>query len=151
MTINERNILFTNFFNDECLSTMTLKGDDYAGDIDANRNFKRIAESLGLTKYQVWSVYFNKHIDAVNNSIKRNPERPVRKAEGLKESLKDIINYSGILLSMLVEDGKSIKNLELGIKNEDRILSKVEVGNGKDKESTLQTKKKFTYEEAPCP
>jgi len=104
MTINERNELFREFFENECMATMTAKGGDYAGDSDANQNFKRIAAILGLSKYQVWSVYFNKHVDAVNNSIKRTPERPERQAEGIKESLKDIINYAGILLSMLEED-----------------------------------------------
>jgi hypothetical protein len=142
MTINERNILFAKFFNDECLGTMTAKGGDYAGDSDANQNFKRIATILGLSKYQVWSVYFNKHVDAVNNSIKRNPERPVRKAEGIKESLKDIINYAGILLSMLEEDAESIKNLELGIKNEESGIGNEEFGM-RNAECEKNEEKKF--------
>jgi len=111
MTIKERNKLFKEFFENECLGTLTLKGGDYAGDLDANQNFKRIAKALALSQYQVWSVYFNKHVDAVNNSIKRNPLRPERQAEGIKESLKDIINYAGILLSMLEED-KYVDQLE---------------------------------------
>lgn len=81
------------------------KGKAYSGDTDANSNFKRNADRLGLTKYQIWGVYFNKHIDSINNAIKADPETPNDETEGLFGRIVDARNYLGILCSMLVEDG----------------------------------------------
>ena len=57
MNQETRNAIF-----DELSKTMlditTKKGHDYSGDEDVLENFKRNAERLGLTKYQVWLVYF---------------------------------------------------------------------------------------------
>jgi len=102
MTKEERNQLADKVFN-ECKVILAKKGADYAGDDDALHNFKTLAERLGMTKYQVWAIYFNKHIEAVNNSIKHNPEAPERQAESLDESIKDIINYSIIFKALLSE------------------------------------------------
>jgi hypothetical protein len=80
------------------------KGAAYAGNGDVFDNFKRNAERVGVTKYQIWLVYFNKHIDAITNAIKENPESPVEKSEGMTGRIDDAINYLRLLGGMLEED-----------------------------------------------
>jgi len=80
------------------------KGEAYSGNDDAFENFKRNGERHGLSKYQIWSVYFGKHIDAITNAIKANPEQPVDNSEGLLGRIEDAQNYLDLLLGMLVED-----------------------------------------------
>jgi len=80
------------------------KGEAYSGNDDAFENFKRNGERHGLSKYQIWSVYFGKHIDAITNAIKADPERPVDKSEGLVGRIEDAQNYLDLLLGMLTED-----------------------------------------------
>jgi hypothetical protein len=82
---------------------METKGLDYAGLHDANFNFKDVAKSTGLTAFQVWMVYTKKHVDRIFNSIKANPSNPCSHGETLEESTKDIINYMGILDTLLME------------------------------------------------
>jgi len=102
MNIQTRNELFTGLLT-ECTEILSSKGLDYAGNEDANRNFKEVGRTLGMTPFQTWAVYFNKHVDAVNNAIKNNPDNPKRHAESVEESLKDIINYAGILYTLIYE------------------------------------------------
>lgn len=84
-----------------------VKGKAYAGEGDAFANFKRNAESLGLTKYQVWGVYAGKHWDAITNSIKKNPSAPLEQTEGMRGRITDMITYLTILYGMMIEDGQS--------------------------------------------
>ena len=79
------------------------KGKAYS-DEDTLSNFKRNAERWNLTKYQVWGVYFGKHIDCIQNAIKNTPEKPIDKTEGLKNRIIDAINYLCILHCLLEED-----------------------------------------------
>src|SRR5438094_1418044 len=88
----------------ECLEIQNKKGPDYAGTTNALSNFKRNAEQLGLTKYQVWAIYFNKHIDAIMMSIKRCPSQPQVESEPLTERIRDAINYLALLLCLLEEE-----------------------------------------------
>lgn len=81
------------------------KNKSYADQVDTLANFKRIADRLDLTKYQTWAVYFNKHIDSINNAIKDNPHLPVDASESLEGRLIDVIVYSSILYCLLHEDG----------------------------------------------
>ena len=103
MNIQERQNVAEKRFN-ECLKVLLAKGKDYAGKEDSLANFKRNAERLGLSKYQVWATYFNKHIDSVNNAIKYNPINPQVESEPLTERIIDIINYAVILEALLSED-----------------------------------------------
>ena len=109
MTPQERNELFENLHQQE-VKLLLSKGADYAGDEDALSNFKINAERLGLTKYQVWSVYFMKHIDSILNAIKNNPSVPERKTESVLLSTLDGRNYLGLLACMITEDAHG--NLE---------------------------------------
>ena len=88
------------------------KNKSYADREDTLANFKRIANKLGLTKYQIWSVYFNKHIDSINNAIKDNPDLPVDASESIEGRLIDVIVYSTILYCLLYEDiGEGIEKV----------------------------------------
>lgn len=90
----------------ECIGVLKAKGQSYAGRADINANFKRIAERLGLTKYQVWAIYWNKHVDSVNNAIRRQPDCPTScDGESIRGRLVDLINYCAILETMQIEDG----------------------------------------------
>lgn len=87
----------------ECIETLRRKGADYSGDEDSLKNFKRAAENLGLTSFQVWAVYYSKHVDSILNSIKRNPKRPQVESESLRGRIVDVINYSLILQALLID------------------------------------------------
>lgn len=102
MTVEDRQIIFSAIF-DECKKTMIAKGKSYAGTEDSLANFKRNAERLGMTPFQVWAIYFNKHIDSINNAIKENPEHPVDSSESIRGRIIDTINYATILECLLVD------------------------------------------------
>ena len=91
--------------NEAELEILRTKGAAYSGEEDAFANFKRNAEKLGLTKYQVWMVYAFKHIDAIQLAIKQDPSRPREKSEGMTGRIRDAINYCKLLKGMLEEDG----------------------------------------------
>lgn len=93
----------------ECIGVATAKGKDYSGETDSLSNFKRNAEKLGLTKYQVWAVYCGKHLDSIFNSIKSSPENPQVESEPLRERIKDAINYLTILEALRLEDLENVK------------------------------------------
>lgn len=85
------------------------KGESYSGEGDAFANFKRNAERLGLSKYQIWAVYCAKHLDSIFNAIKRTPTCPMdtSEAEGVQGRIDDAINYLELLSGMLHEDDTS--------------------------------------------
>jgi len=79
-------------------------------DEDALANFKRNASRLNLSPFQIWAVYFNKHIDSVNNAIAKDPYLPVDKSEGLDSRFCDIINYAILGKCLLVEMEKVVND-----------------------------------------
>jgi hypothetical protein len=105
MTITERDKHTEDLFS-ECLSILHGKGTAYSGTEDANSNFKRNAERLGATKYQVLMIYLNKHYDGIMNAIRKQPAAPVETTEGMHGRIVDTINYLVILDSLLKEDEK---------------------------------------------
>lgn len=107
MDIETRKKVISNLFKD-CNDVLDSKGKSYAGTEDSLANFKRNAERLGLTKYQVWSVYFGKHIDSIFNAVKYNPELPVDNSEGMHGRILDAINYLSILYCLLYEDNNKV-------------------------------------------
>lgn len=102
MTNQNRTELTQQLFQ-EIVELMKNKGAAYSGNQDVNSNFKKLASELGLSKYQVWAVYFMKHIHSIINAIEDNPYCPVERTEGLHGRIKDAIAYLAILYS-LVED-----------------------------------------------
>lgn len=103
MKIEDRQLLAEDLFN-KCLALLKSKGEAYSGNEDALSNFKMNGQRLGLSKYQIWSIYFNKHIDSINNAVKYNPNHPEDKTEGLQGRIIDAINYLVILEALLSED-----------------------------------------------
>lgn len=87
---------------DEVSKLSATKGKDYASEEDRLSNFKVNAERTGLTPYQVWSVYANKHWDAVMAFIRNNGQL---ESEPIESRIYDLITYL-ILLSGLIEDAK---------------------------------------------
>ena len=100
---------FTEMLFKECLEVPKTKGLDYAGINDGNKNFKDEASKLGLTPFQIWTVYFDKHYSRVLNSIQRNPENPESYGETLHESIKDMIVYLTKLEHLLLENAGYIE------------------------------------------
>ncbi len=79
------------------------KGADYTRHSDDRlSNFKRNAEALGLTPFQVWAVYFNKHIDAIMAFVKSGKAE----SEAIEGRLDDAINYL-YLFEGLVQEAKN--------------------------------------------
>lgn len=105
MTVPERLEIAKETFA-ECIKTFEVKGEAYASNKDSLSNFKRNAERLGMSPYQIWAVYFNKHVDSVNNAILQNPLTPVDKSEGLESRVTDLINYAMLLRCLLIEGQK---------------------------------------------
>jgi len=91
------------------LDILDKKGRAYSGDTDAFENFKRNGERLGLSKYQVWLVYFMKHIDSITNAVKNAPNAPVDQTEGLSGRVDDAINYLNLFAGMLKEDNQPVR------------------------------------------
>ena len=65
-------------------------------------------EQLDLTEYQVWSVYFSKHIFSIQNAIKNFPDNP---DNNLAEPLDSRITDAGAYLFLLYGMSKRNKPL----------------------------------------
>lgn len=102
MTVEKRLDIAHNIFADVDNLLLT-KGKAYSSLNDSLANFYRNAERLGLTPFQIWAVYFNKHIDSINNAIQYNPSNPVDSSEGLEGRIRDAITYLTILECLLIE------------------------------------------------
>ncbi len=84
----------------------TLKGGEYAGDIDRLANFRRNAANLDLTMEQVWSVYAGKHWDAIMQYVKDLSSGKQReRLEPISGRLDDLIVYA-ILMKAMVDERK---------------------------------------------
>lgn len=103
MNIQRRTELTDELFK-ECLEIARTKGKDYSGNEDCLDNFKRGARNLDMTPFQIWAVYFSKHVDSVMNSIKYHPEYPQVESEPLRERAKDIIVYMTLFIALLEDE-----------------------------------------------
>lgn len=105
MTIIERQLIVSKIM-EEVLSMAESKGKDYSSQEDSLSNFKRNADKLGLTKFQVWAIYFNKHIDSINNAIIKNPKNPEHgvSSEPFHGRIIDSITYLTILACLIEEN-----------------------------------------------
>lgn len=94
---------------EETVSEMKLilcqKGKDYSSEEDRNSNFKEIAELIGITPQQVWSVYFMKHVISVMNFVKKG----VLHSEPIEGRILDSLNYL-VLFRSLVKEKKESKS-----------------------------------------
>ena len=91
----------------KCKKIRETKGIDYSGKKDVNSNFKRVAQFLGITPEQALWVYYLKHQDAINTYIR---EGKIKQSESVEEKILDNINYLGILLSLIRENGNRKTN-----------------------------------------
>lgn len=83
---------------------LKVKGGEYAGDTDRFENFKRNGLRLGLHPMTIWAVYFNKHVDAINqyvSDLQNAKERP--RGEAMDGRFVDAMNYLMLGLGMLKE------------------------------------------------
>ena len=85
---------------DKCRDIMNSKGVAYSGVDDKFGNFNRIADKLGLDRKQVWSVYFNKHIDAIDAFLRKE----YKDCEPIQGRIMDAINYLLLLYGMVDEE-----------------------------------------------
>lgn len=93
----------------------TLKGGEYAGDMDRLANFRRNAVKLELLPEQVWAVYAGKHWDAVQQyclDLGKGRERP--RGESISGRLDDLIVYA-LLMKAMVEERESKSNPRITI------------------------------------
>lgn len=82
-----------------CLEIMKSKGEAYSGQEDKLGNFKRVAKSLAMTPYQVWYVYFAKHLDSLASWIRQE----YKDSEPIEGRIKDLINYLFLLHALIIE------------------------------------------------
>jgi hypothetical protein len=104
MNAANRTVILKKYLED-VINVLDSKGKAYSGTDNVNANIESTAKSLKITKYQVWSVFFKKHIDCIFNSIADNPEEPHDNTESLDGRITDAINYLLILKTMLIDDG----------------------------------------------
>ena len=102
MNARQRDKVFQEL-HDDCSHIISTKGTDYASERDVLDNFKRNALKCGLEPTQIWQVYFSKHLDAIDNAIKRDPKRPVCTGEPLYGRIVDSINYLRLLACLCKE------------------------------------------------
>ncbi len=82
----------------------TLKGGEYAGDVDRLANFRRNGEALGLPMEVIWAVYASKHWDAVIQYIKDLNTRKTReRLEPIEGRVDDLLVYLLLFKAMVQE------------------------------------------------
>jgi hypothetical protein len=82
----------------------TLKGGEYAGDLDRLANFRRNARDMGLPMETVWRVYIAKHWDAICQYILDIQNGKTRsRLEPLEGRCDDMIVYLILFKCMLIE------------------------------------------------
>ena len=87
------------------------KGEEYQKDENVFSNFESNALELGLSKYQIWSVYFTKHVKSIVSAIKKNPENPdsQKLSEPYEGRIIDAIAYL-LLLNAMIKSEKVKKD-----------------------------------------
>jgi DNA adenine methylase len=98
---------FIELIEDEFTKILELtrsKGEEYSRSDDQLANFKRNAVDLGLTPEQVWSVYFNKHIDSIKSYVGQlsKTNNPAM-SEPIESRVSDAILYLLLFKAMLNE------------------------------------------------
>lgn len=81
-----------------------LKGGEYAGDDDRLANFRRNAETAGVSMELIWRVYASKHWDAVMQYEKdlRTGKTRVR-LESIEGRIDDLLVYLLLFKAMIDE------------------------------------------------
>ncbi len=109
VTLSPTNFMDREGFNKQSLillmkvsRTLESKGVEYQKMDNVLSNFENNASDLGLTPYQIWSVYFSKHTKSIINAIKKNPNNPEDKtlSEPFEGRIIDAIAYLLLLNAM---------------------------------------------------
>lgn len=100
MTVDELNEVIEASF-EEIRRLRATKGRDYAHSDDHFDNFKRHAQTLGLSPEQIWAVYASKHWDAVMSFCARGKVE----SEPIEGRIDDLLVYL-LLLKGQVLDGR---------------------------------------------
>ncbi len=97
------------------------KGKEYANsEIDRLANFKDIAAELSVSPLVVWSIYFKKHIRAIDNFVKRGTGEVL--SESIEGRFVDAITY--LLLGYgLVVDQQELEKEQAFKRMEERVVS----------------------------
>jgi len=90
-------------FFGEAMGMLTSKGKAYSPDSDALDNFKRNAGKLGMQPFQVWSIYFSKHVDSIINAVRECPTIPHDASEGFHARLVDAAAYLALGVALYQE------------------------------------------------
>ncbi len=99
MTLSDFNEMIDSVL-DECRDIINSKGVAYSGVDDKFGNFNRIGKKLGLDRKKIWSVYFNKHIDAIDAFLRGE----YKDCEPIQGRIMDAINYLLLLYGMVEEE-----------------------------------------------
>jgi len=97
----------------EVIKTVEAKNKDYGADDDALDNFYKSALMLDRAPFEIWAVYFFKHVDGIMNSIKKNPEDPTGEAENIEHRIMDAIAYLTIAKALLKDRANREKGLQI--------------------------------------
>lgn len=90
------------------------KGGEYAGDHNRLENFVRNAVTLELQPEQVWAVYMNKHIDAINQYVQDMQTGKERvRSEPIPERMLDVIVYMILGMGMYQARVNSMNTMEV--------------------------------------
>jgi len=93
---------FDNFYKqllEECIQILKSKGTAYSGTEDRFGNFKRLEKQLGISRFLIWKVYFQKHLDAIDSFIRGE----YHDSEPIRGRIVDCINYLLLLGGMIDE------------------------------------------------
>jgi len=83
----------------ELMPIMKSKGEAYSGQEDKLGNFKRIAAKYKVSSFLVWSIYFGKHLDALDAWIRGE----YKDSEFIEGRINDLINYLFLLHGLIVD------------------------------------------------
>lgn len=100
MTADERNARIRGYFENECMSILEAKGHDYAGDADCLANLRRFG-LFGII------VRLSDKFSRIETLAKAGFDRAKVKDESIRDTLRDIVNYSLLAMIFLDEDEKA--------------------------------------------
>lgn len=107
MKWSEQQALFKAMVKEEA-DILNRKGAEYASDADANANFKKRAEDIGIDSKQILWIFLSKHLDSIKSYIKKGREIS---DEPIMGRINDARNYL-FLLHCLIEEDKQIAKEE---------------------------------------
>lgn len=100
----EQQALFKALVKEEA-DILNRKGAEYASDTDANANFKKRAEDIGIDPKQILWIFLSKHLDSIKSYVKKGKEIS---DEPIMGRINDARNYL-FLLHCLIEEEKQQK------------------------------------------